>query len=144
MLVVFMILAGVLLYLFHRATSVCCRIGRPEGFQQPAFLSNQWSIVVVSFLLTAIYLPLSTMAVHVMVWSDDLWVVPNPYINATALPPQLPSLGPSSEFRGPLEFCYTTTMERNQFNYAPAVLIVAIISFLAVSIDQLTRCVSSV
>ena len=73
------------------------------------------------------------MAVHVMVWSDDLWVVPNPYVNATTLPPQLPPLGPASEFRGPLDFCYTTTMERNQINYAPAVLIIAIISFLGVS-----------
>ncbi|KAI0348576.1 hypothetical protein BDW22DRAFT_1319309 [Trametopsis cervina] len=134
MLVVFMIFSGVLLYLFHRATSVCCRIGSPEGFQQPPLLKNQWSLVVVSFLLTAIYLPLSTMAVHVIVWSDDLWVVPNPYINATTFPPQLPPLGSDSEFRGPLDFCYTTTMERNQLNYAPAVIIVAIISFLALSV----------
>jgi hypothetical protein len=133
MLVVFMIFAGILLYLFYRATSACCRIGKPEGLQRPALVANQWSLVITSFLLSAIYLPLSTMAVHVMVWSDDLWVVPNPYVNATTLPPQLPPLGPVSEFRGPLDFCYTTTMERNQLNYAPAVLIVAIVSFLGVS-----------
>ncbi|KAI0695179.1 hypothetical protein BC835DRAFT_1273773 [Cytidiella melzeri] len=134
MLVVIMIISGILLYFFHRATSACCQVGKPEGFQQPAFLTSQWSLVIVSFLLTVIYLPLSTIAMHVIVWSDDLWVVPNPYVNATVLPPQLPPLGPAGEFRGPLDFCYTTTMELNQLNYAPAVLILAIISFLALSV----------
>ena len=133
MLVILMIFSGVLLYVFYRETSACCRIGRPEGFQQPLLLANQWGLVITSFLLTAVYLPLSTMAVHVIVWSDDLWVVPNPYVNATAFPPQLPPLGPASEFRGPLEFCYVTTMERNQYNYAPLILIVALVSFFGVS-----------
>ncbi len=133
MLVVFMIFAGILLYLFHRATSTCCRMGKPEGYQQPILVTKQWRLVIISFLLTAIYLPLSTMAVHVIVWSDDLWVVPNPYVNATTFPPTLPPLWPTTEFRGPLDFCYTTTMERNQFNYAPVVLIVALIAFLGVS-----------
>ncbi|KAI0094840.1 hypothetical protein BDY19DRAFT_879427 [Irpex rosettiformis] len=134
MLVVLMIIAGLLLYLFYRATSTCCRFGKPEGFQQPPLLTNQWCLVITSFLLTAIYLPLSTVAVHVIVWSDDLWVVPNPYVNATTFPPQLPPLGPATEFRGPLDFCYTTTMKRNQLNYAPIVLIVALISFFGLGV----------
>ena len=73
------------------------------------------------------------MAVHVLVWSDDLWAVPNPYTNATTFPPNVEPLGPSDEYRDPLDFCYTTTMLRNEINYAPAVVILAIACFLGVS-----------
>lgn len=122
-----MSIAGVLLYYFHHAISLCCRLGVPEGLQQPSYMKNRWTLLLMSFLLTAIYLPLSTMAVHVMVWSDDLWVVPNPYINATSSPPILPPLGPPAEFRDPLDFCWTTTMDRNEINYAPGVMLIALI-----------------
>ena len=133
MLVIMMLLAGVLLYLFYRATSACCRLGTPEGLQQPSYLQNRWSILIVSFLLTAIYLPLSTMAMHVLVWSDDLWVVPNPYVNATSFPPDPPLLGPAAEYRDPMDFCWTTTMKRNELNYAPVVVLVAVICVIGVS-----------
>lgn len=118
--------AGVLLYLFYRLTSACCRLGIPEGFQRSVNLASQWSLLLVSFLLTAIYLPMSTMAMHVLVWSDDLWVVPNPYVNATSSPPDVSPLGPAAEFRDPLNFCWTTTMKRNELNYAPVVVMIAV------------------
>ena len=90
----------------------------------------------ISFLLTALYLPLSTMAVHVLVWSDDLWVVPNPYVYANGTyingPPQVSSLGPADQFRDPLDFCWTTTMQKNEVNYAPVVIIIALICVGAV------------
>ncbi|KAJ3557737.1 hypothetical protein NM688_g1304 [Phlebia brevispora] len=121
------VLPGIALYFFGRATTLCCRLGTPEGLQQPSYMKNSWSLLLISFLLTGIYLPLSTMAIHVLVWSDDLWVVPNPYINATTLPPVLPPLGPPAEFRDPLDFCWTTTMERNEINWAPAVVLIAIV-----------------
>ena len=73
------------------------------------------------------------MAVHILVWSDDLWVVPNPYVNATTFPPEVTPLGPADEFRNPLDFCYTTTMLRNEINYAPAVVVIAVICFLGAS-----------
>lgn len=72
-----------------------------------------------------IYLPLSTMSVHVLVWSDELWAVQNPYTNATSFPPTLPPLGPSDEYRGPLDFCWTTTMKRNEINLAPIFFILS-------------------
>ncbi len=127
MLLVFMTVSGVLLYFFFRATSLCCRLSTPEGLQKASYMKNQWSLVIISFFLSVIYLPLSTMAMHVLVWSEDLWIVPNPYTNATSFPPNLPPLGPSSEFRDPLDFCWTTTMERNELNYAPVIVIIAII-----------------
>jgi len=72
------------------------------------------------------------MAVHVITWSDDLWPVPNPYLNSTTNPPTVVPLGPSDQFRDPLDFCYTTTMKKNEINFAPAVFIMAIIILSAV------------
>ncbi|KAI0936419.1 hypothetical protein AcV5_004565 [Taiwanofungus camphoratus] len=130
LLIIFMVISGILLYYFHRVTRQCRSLSIPEGQQRVEYPKNPWAAVIVSFLLTVIYLPLSTMAVHVLVWSDDLWVVPNPYINATSFPPSVPVLGPSDQYRAPLDFCWTTTMELNEINYAPVIVILATICFL--------------
>lgn len=122
-----MTISGVILYLFYRSTSLCCRLGTVEGLQQPSYFKHPWAIVLMSLYLTVVYLPLSTMAMHVLVWSDDLWVIPNPYTNATSTPLALAPLGPAAEYRDPLDFCYTTTMKRNDINYAPIVVIIAVI-----------------
>ncbi|KAF9496158.1 hypothetical protein BDN71DRAFT_1482328 [Pleurotus eryngii] len=126
-LAVFMAIAGGLLYYFFRSTPLCDRYTAIEGLQRSEPKSGKWGILIVSFLLTALYLPLSTMAVHVIVWSDDLWVVPNYYTNATSFPPSVDPLGPPSEFRDPLDFCWTTTMKKNEINYAPVVIIMSFI-----------------
>jgi hypothetical protein len=126
-----MAFAGLLLYGFHVSTSPCKRYARFEGFQRADRRSGR-STVITSFLLTIIYLPLSTMAVHVISWSDDLWAVPNPYLNSTTNPPTVAPLGPSDQFRDPLDFCYTTTMNKNEINFAPAIIIMAILILTAV------------
>ncbi|KAJ7630901.1 hypothetical protein FB45DRAFT_833713 [Roridomyces roridus] len=125
-LVLFLTLAVVLLFCFHRASFNYDRYRTHEGLQQSEPTSRS-GIVAITFLLTLIYLPLSTMAIHVLVWSSDLWVIPNPYTNATTFPPQVPPLGPSSEYRDPLDFCWTTTMKRDEVNWAPALVILALI-----------------
>ena len=131
LLVIFMGLAGLLLYVFYISTIPCKRYGCLEGFQQPD-RSHGRSIIITSFLLTIIYLPLSTMAVHVVTWSDDLWAVSNPYTNSSTNPPVVAPLGPPDQFRDPLDFCYTTTMKRNEINFAPVVVILAIVTLCAV------------
>lgn len=108
---------------------------------------SHWGILITTFILTAIYLPLSTMAIHVLVWSDDLWVVKNPYANLTAatvstngsmqemqLLDSLKSLGPEEEWRHPLDFCWTTSMKRNEVNWAPALVVVSIWVLFLVSL----------
>ncbi|KAF8078665.1 hypothetical protein FPV67DRAFT_1465988 [Lyophyllum atratum] len=133
-LLIFMAIAAGLLLYFYRSSLQCDRYDIVEGLQQTGAEGNQWGVVIVTFLLTVIYLPLSTMAVHVLVWSQDLWVVPNPYTNATSYPPIVPSLGPATEYRDALDFCWTTTMKRNQVNYAPVVIILAAIIFIFLTI----------
>ncbi|KAI0052847.1 hypothetical protein FA95DRAFT_1579834 [Auriscalpium vulgare] len=134
-LLVFMAIAGVLLFIFHRSTAPCTRYSRFEAFQEPEKQGSGWRIVIVSFLLTIVYLPLSTMAVHVITWSEDLWAVPNPYVNATSFPPVVPPLGPPDEYRDPLDFCFTTTMKRNEINFAPVVVICALLTFAGLTIS---------
>jgi hypothetical protein len=133
LLLFFTALACVLLFCFHRETNSSAKLAHLEGFQEPK-RSSGWGLVVTTFLLTIIYLPLSTVAVHVITWSDELWVVPNPYTNATTSPPVVAPLGPASEFRDALDFCWTTTMKKDQVNFAPPIVIMAIVLFFGVSI----------
>jgi hypothetical protein len=133
-LLIFMAITTGLLFHFHRSVSLCDRYNAIEGLHRPEQNGAQWSIVVVTFLLTVIYLPLSTMAVHVLVWSQDLWIIPNPYVNATSYPPIVSPLGPASEFKDPLDFCWTTTMKRNEVNYAPVVIIISALVFSSVRV----------
>lgn len=128
-----MLLSGVLLFFFYRATAICTQLGQEEGLRERSSIKNTWTIVLISFTLTVLYLPLSTMALHVLVWSEDLWVVPNPYVNATSLPPQVPPLGPPDQFRDPLDFCWTTTMRKDQVNFSPIVIIIAAACIAGVS-----------
>ena len=133
LLIVFMTLSGFLLYYFHVSTKRIALASTREGFQGKDTGAG-WCIIFTSFALTLFYLPLSTLSVHVLLWSQDLWVVPNPYVNASSLPPSLPPLGPPSQFRDPLDFCYTTTMSKNQINFAPMVVILAALTFVFVRI----------
>ncbi|KAL0581635.1 hypothetical protein V5O48_000451 [Marasmius crinis-equi] len=133
-LVIFMLLASGLLYRFWRSARKVDRYARIEGLQQCDKDGKEWKLLVITFLLTLIYLPLSTMAIHVLVWSEDLWIVSNPYTNTTSLPPRVEPLGPPNEYRDPLDFCWTTTMKKNEFNYAPFVVILAAISLICLTI----------
>ncbi|KAF8898790.1 hypothetical protein BD779DRAFT_1430682 [Infundibulicybe gibba] len=133
-LIIFMAIAAGLLFYFFRSTTQCDRYNTTEGLAPIEVNGKRWGLVIVTFLLTVIYLPLSTMAVHVLVWSQDLWIVPNPYTNATHFPPTIAPLGPQSEFRDPLDFCWTTTMKRNEINFAPVIIIISAIVILFLTI----------
>jgi len=125
-LLVLMFVTLALLFYMVYVTKEASRLQIQEGFQPPTGPSGL-GIMFVTFVLMVLYLPLSTMALHVVIWSSDLWVVPNPYINATSLPPALDPLGPPEQYRNPLDFCWTTTMKRNEVNFAPAVVLCALI-----------------
>jgi hypothetical protein len=132
-LVLFIGITACLLFYFYRSTLHCDRYNRIEGLQHTETRGTRWGLVIVTFLLTVIYLPLSTMAVHVIVWSEELWPMDNPYKNTT-LPrtasglPILDPLGPVEEYRDPLDFCWTTTMKRNEVNYAAVIVILAVVA----------------
>ncbi|KAG7450562.1 uncharacterized protein BT62DRAFT_884109 [Guyanagaster necrorhizus] len=133
-LIIFFVISSGLLYYFFRSALGCDRYTCVEGLQQTVQEGKRWALLVVTFILTVFYLPLSTMAVHVLVWSDDLWAVTNPYTNATSFPPVVASLGPADEYRDPLDFCWTTTMKKNEINFAPVVVVLASVVVISVSL----------
>ncbi|PBK70305.1 hypothetical protein ARMSODRAFT_885031 [Armillaria solidipes] len=133
-LIIFFAISSGLLYYFFRSALGCDRYTCIEGLQQTVQEGKRWALLIVTFILTVVYLPLSTMAVHVLVWSEDLWAVPNPYTNATSFPPIVASLGPAEEYRDPLDFCWTTTMKKNEINFAPVVVVLAAIVVLSLTI----------
>ena len=128
----FILITGALLYYFWSATNKCEPLDVQEGFSSIGSSYGGWRLILVSFVLSALYLPLSTIIVHALVWSDDFWAVPNPYLNSTTFPPNVAPLGPADQFYGPLDFCYTTTMKRNEFNFAPLIVLVSALTFITV------------
>lgn len=130
---VFLFISMVLLYCFWSATNKNVAFDAQEGFPTVEPKVHGWWLITICFLLSVLYLPLSTIVIHALVWSDDFWVVSNPYTNTTVFPPILPPLGPSDEFHDPLDFCYTTTMKRNEVNFAPVIIIISAFAFGSVS-----------
>ncbi|KAG8819628.1 hypothetical protein FRC19_009638 [Serendipita sp. 401] len=128
-LAIFMVICGLLLYKFYTITRAYAPSTFREGLQarQPP---SSWKIIAISFILTVLYLPLSTIAVHGVLWSSDFWVVANPYTNGTKSSENLAPLGPSDVWRDPLDFCYTTTMRRDEVNYAPVIVAMSAITFI--------------
>ena len=87
-LLTFMAIASGLLYYFYRSSLHCDRYAHSEGLQQISTRGSQWGILLTTFFLTILYLPLSTMAVHVIVWSQDLWIeIPDSSYDRSALNP---------------------------------------------------------
>ncbi|KAH7104776.1 hypothetical protein BKA62DRAFT_693377 [Auriculariales sp. MPI-PUGE-AT-0066] len=129
-LCIFLVLSCLLLYYFNKATNQLQRRSIREGLQSIHDASG-WSVIFATFGLTILYLPLSTIALHGVLWSSDFWVVPNPYLNGTTFPPS--SLGPVEEFRDPLDFCYTTTMRKDQINWAPVIVGLSAVTFIFMS-----------
>ncbi|KAF9535429.1 hypothetical protein CPB83DRAFT_841727 [Crepidotus variabilis] len=134
LLTVLIVIGAALLYGFYTWTTQCDKYNSIEGLQQTESRGSQWGLVIITFLLTVIYLPLSTMAVHVLVWSEELWAIPNPYKNLTITPPNMAPLGPSNQYRDPLDFCWTTTMKRNEVNVAPVFMIMSALVVICLSV----------
>lgn len=82
----------------------------------------------ITFLASALYLPLSKLAIGAMAWTSDFWPVPNPYL--TTDNPVFVPLGDPTVFYAPDAFCYKTTMlipsGIHNFNWAYVILPVAI------------------
>ena len=106
-------------------------IRRQMGWPTRVRKSRTYRICII-FLVTTFYLPLSKLSIGALAWTSDYWAVENYY--ATSDNPSPDSLGPSETFRDPLDFCYTTTMRRDGFNWSYPILGVAIVTVLIVTI----------
>ncbi|CAE6445855.1 unnamed protein product [Rhizoctonia solani] len=120
--------SGGLLFWFYKLTNRWSPNAAPEGLLSRDPARGTHAIPLVSFVLTVLYLPLSTISVHAITWSSDFWPVENPYINAENA--DLKPLGPSSVFHDPLDFCWTTTIQQDEINYAPVAVILGIVTLI--------------
>lgn len=107
-----MIISACLLYYFHIQTKrISSRISSLEGLQAPP-TGGKWGLVLSTFFLSVIYLPLSTISVHAIVWSSDFW----------------PNSAPRTS-----SVCFTTTLDPNEINFGPPIVILAILTVTFVS-----------
>ena len=126
-----MAVTALLLWYFWHATHGCKPEDANEGLQLSVSYRKSWRLIFVCFVLSVVYLPLSTLAIHALVWSSDFWVTRDNE-NGTV------TSGPLNEFREPTDVCYTTTIRRNEINLAPAVIVASAITFIFVcTIHQL-------
>ncbi|CAG8485008.1 15034_t:CDS:2 [Acaulospora morrowiae] len=95
--------------------------------------SSPWSLrpetkrrqnIVLVFILTTLYLPLSKLSIDVLVWSDSFWAVPNPYTDVDN-----PVFGEASNgMRSPGDFCYVTSMRKDDMNFSPVLIGIALLT----------------
>ncbi|PWN50271.1 hypothetical protein IE53DRAFT_316116 [Violaceomyces palustris] len=129
------IITGLALWRFYKMTKAYDPNRNVEGFenQQWIFSTPSRGTKVLNtalvFILTLLYLPLSKLAVDALVWSSDFWVVDNPYTSGGDNP-ILEPLGDAETFRDPLDFCYTTTMRLDSFNWAWLIILLAVATVL--------------
>ncbi|GAA5877534.1 hypothetical protein JCM3774_005898 [Rhodotorula dairenensis] len=118
------------------------KLDQGEGYDREGTATRQeswrnsrvWRIVV-TFWCTSVYLPLSKWAIGALVYTDDYWPVPNPYLATRDTKPDLlASLGAAQEFHDPLDFCYRTSMRRNSINFTFVLLPVAALVILTLSL----------
>ncbi|KDN51310.1 hypothetical protein K437DRAFT_221651 [Tilletiaria anomala UBC 951] len=133
--IIWIVFTTLALWRFYRMTSVSDPNREVEGYDsQPYIFSSpkrgtKVANIFIVFVLTGLYIPLTKLSVDALTWSSAWWVVANPY-TADVDNPSLPPLGDAHLYRDPLDFCWTTTMRKDEFNFAWIILPFAILSIL--------------
>ncbi|PWN43949.1 hypothetical protein IE81DRAFT_287997 [Ceraceosorus guamensis] len=135
LLLIWIIVVAALLIKFWRMTRAPNPNRTIEGFVSQPWLFTSPSMgtklvnILTVFILTTLYIPLSKLAVDTISWSSDFWPVPNPYANGDNVGDLAP-LGPASRFRDPMDFCWTTTMAKDEFNFAWLAVPIAVLTVI--------------
>lgn len=98
----------------------------------PPWRSTPWTKfqnVMIVMLLSVLYIPLGKLAFDAVVWNVDYWPLDAQGKATKSDTVQHP--GDPSLWRDPLDFCYTTTMRRDQFNWAYVVVSVAALTIIS-------------
>ncbi|CAD6898784.1 unnamed protein product [Tilletia controversa] len=137
-MVLWMVVGALMLWRFWRVTKAYDHNRYVDGFDsRPSAYTTpprgtKTGYVLLVFGLTTAYIPLTKLAVDVLVWNIDFWVM-NPLADMNDmddLPKDLPPLGDSDHFRDPLDFCYTTTVRKDKFNFAWLLVPAAVLTIL--------------
>ncbi|KAI9594794.1 hypothetical protein BDF19DRAFT_414199 [Syncephalis fuscata] len=84
--------------------------------------------MIILFIVTTLYLPLLSMALGALTWSDDFWPIKNPYKNTDN--PDFAAMPHDEGYRSPEKFCYNTSMKEGEFNWAYLIVPLAAIIFV--------------
>lgn len=84
----------------------------------PSWRSTPWTKVqnvLIVMSLSVLYIPLGKLAFDAIVWNVDYWPLD---AQSKAVGADIsPHPGNANMWRDPLDFCYTTTMRRDEFNW---------------------------
>ncbi|CAG8623522.1 8765_t:CDS:2 [Cetraspora pellucida] len=88
--------------------------------------TNRRQNIIITFLLTTLYLPISKLSIDALVWGDTFWAIPNPYIyNDT---PDFSYFNNITDNRDFNDFCYITSMRKGDWNFSPVIIGVALVT----------------
>ncbi|CAG8644902.1 29056_t:CDS:2, partial [Racocetra persica] len=88
--------------------------------------TNRRQNIIITFLLTTLYLPISKLSIDALVWGDTFWAIPNPYIYSDA--PDFSYLNNITGNRDFNDFCYVTSMRKGDWNFSPVIIGVALVT----------------
>ncbi|CAG8529899.1 7731_t:CDS:2 [Ambispora gerdemannii] len=88
--------------------------------------------IVVVFVITSLYLPLSKLSIDALVWSDTFWPVTNPYLTTDS--PEFTPLGSPDTYRAPDDFCYVTSMRKQDLNFAFIIIPIALLNLAVLTV----------
>jgi hypothetical protein len=133
-LCIFLSIALLLLWRFWRTTRTLNPNYSIEGFgSQPWLFTSQrmgskLANILVVFTLSVLYIPLSKLALDTLTWQADFW----PADAQAALATGVPALrtDASETTRGTDDFCWSTTLQRDEFNFAWLLMPLAAITML--------------
>ncbi|CAG8460586.1 482_t:CDS:2 [Dentiscutata heterogama] len=84
--------------------------------------------IIITFLLTTLYLPISKLSIDALVWGDTFWAIPNPYIYSDT--PEFSYYNNMTDNRNPNDFCYVTSMREGDLNFSPVIIGVALVTLV--------------
>ncbi|RIB14861.1 hypothetical protein C2G38_1972554 [Gigaspora rosea] len=84
--------------------------------------------IILTFLLTTLYLPISKLAIDALVWGDTFWAIPNPYLYSDT--PNFTYFNNLTNNRNPNDFCYVTSMRDGDLNFSPVIIGVALVTLV--------------
>ncbi|CAO1630349.1 unnamed protein product [Parajaminaea phylloscopi] len=123
---VWVLVMGLGLFYFWRMTSAYDANRDIQGFEGQPYIfrspkrGTKAANIAITFMLSTLYIPLSKLALEALTWSSDFWAIDSQYASGQSQDLQT-GVDPAVS-RDPTDFCYTTTMRRDQFNWAWIIL----------------------
>ncbi|CAB4392488.1 unnamed protein product [Rhizophagus irregularis] len=128
-LLIFCVIGFVCLFMFRKIAN-WKKVTDVENLESSSRFSLLQSHIIV-FILTTLYVPLTKLSLDALVWSDNFWPVKNPYLPDVDFP-DFVDVG-NGALRSPKDFCYVTSMNKNDTNLSPFIIALGILNLALIS-----------